>query len=1049
MAKDIKTKASLIEEIKELKAENEKLRLALNGSTALTNYEEAFIMSDIRFKGLINSIQDLVYTLDKDMNITGLYGMWGEMYGLSEELLLGKKLTAFLSPAQTEVNEAANRRALKGESVKYEWTLKFKNDKFHFESTLSPLYGSDDKIIGLVGVAREITDRKKSEWKLKESEEKYRNLIEHSPDPIILHQHGKIIFVNNAGIKLFGAGTQDELLGKNIYDFIRSDYHQMVQKRLTHIQSSPSPLPVVQEKFIRLDGSVIDVEVSTIALPHEGEIAAQMVVRDVSEKIRAQKQIQLQAELLNSAKDSIFLIDKNGKIVYANDEAFISRGYSDEEFLDLSIHELEYKHSMEMVAPKIEEIFEMGNASYEVLHQRKDGSTFPVEVNAQSITIAEEQYILSVNRDISERIHTNAALVQSESKFRSIFESTSVAILILGLDNIILEANNAFSNMLGYDRYEIIGRNILEYTHEDDRDDSLLKLNGAVHTSENVSYRERRYYNKNGEIVWGIASGNIVQDEDGIPLYVVGMIQDITDRIKANEHLRKISHAVQQSSSSIIITDQDGLIEYVNPKFSRVSGYSYDEVIGKNSRFLNSGNQSKEFYQNMWETLLVGKEWQGEFKNKKKSGENYWEYSTISPIKNKAGRITHFVAVNEDVTEWKKMQEELIRSREEAVEASKLKSSLLANMSHEFRTPLNGILGFAQLLKDEVAEKDHFDMVGKIIHSGRRLMNTLNSVLTITELENNDILISKSEVELPFFCRQMKSLFAKSAGEKNLNLALDIKDESLIIVTDESILTKVVTSIIDNAVKYTHEGEIKIELSSIQENNGRKTAKICVIDTGIGIREEDQSIIFKEFKQLSEGFRRDFEGLGLGLAMASKLVKLIRGSITVESTLGKGSKFTVTLPLEKDLAPNNVSIKKSSAGKTIPASVKTSPPEMMAEVLLVEDNLLNIEVVQRFLSKKCRVSFARDGKSALELANKNDYAFLLIDINLGHGMDGVQLLKEIKKLDLYKNKPVIALTGYASNANKKDFLSHGFTHYLAKPFEKRDLLTIVDELLNQ
>ncbi|MHB8930864.1 MAG: hybrid sensor histidine kinase/response regulator, partial [Melioribacteraceae bacterium] len=425
-----------------------------------------------------------------------------------------------------------------------------------------------------------------------------------------------------------------------------------------------------------------------------------------------------------------------------------------------------------------------------------------------------------------------------------------------------------------------------------------------------------------------------------------------------------------------------------------------------------------------------------------------WERALISPIKNNIGRITHFLAVKEDITEWKNIQEELIRSKEEAVEASKLKSSLLANMSHEFRTPLNGVLGFAQLLKEEIADSDQLDMIDKIIQSGRRLMNTLNSVLMLTELENNNYLINKSEIDLSVLCKQLKMFFTKPVQNKNLDFILDLKEENLSIISDENLLTRVISSFIENAIKYTQAGEIKIELTSSYQEDGKKFAIINIIDTGIGIRTEDQSLIFREFKQLSEGFRRDFEGLGLGLTIANKITTLIGGKITLQSELGKGSKFTLMLPIETPLKADNVQTNQIFIEKEMSTKTKTQAENELTNVLLIEDNPLNIEVVQKFLSKICTVSFARDGLTAIRMSMDNDYSLIMIDINLGQGIDGVQVLHEIKKLGKYEGKPIIALTGYASDANKKEFLAHGFTHYLAKPFDKRELVKLVMDILN-
>ncbi len=898
-----------------------------NDITERKQTEEALRLSEIRFKGLISSMQDLVYTLDKNQNITGLYGMWSEMYGLSEELLLGKKLTTFLSPAQAEINDVANNRALNGESIKFEWSLNQNGDKFYFESSLTPFFGSNNEIVGIVGVAREITDRKKAELRIRESEEKYRKLFDFSPEPIMVHQHEKFLFINAAGVKFLGAENESRLIGKNVFDFLHPDYHQVVKERIVQLQEGAEKLPLTSIKFIRLDGSVIDAEVSTISFLHEGKLAAQVVLRDITER-------KITEDLLRESEDrnrsiieyspDAIAVHSNGKIIFVNPAAVKLIGAK-------SADELINKPVLELMHPDYK-----GFAKERIIRALRDNVPLPPAA------------------------------------------------------------------------------------------EKIIKLDGTVIDVEITSVPINYGGTKSLQVI----------------------LRDITEQKRANEQVKKLSQAVEQSPSSIIITDLSGSIEYVNPKFTKVTGYTFEEVIGKNPRILKSGSQSKEFYHNMWNKLTAGNDWKGELHNKKKAGELYWEFASISPIKNETGEITHFLAVKEDITEWKKIQEEIVRSKEEAEEASKIKSSLLANMSHEFRTPLNGVLGFSQLLKDEITDLDHIDMLEKIIHSGRRLMNTLNSVLTISELENNHYLISRSAIDLTLFCREIKVLYNKAASSKSLDFKLDIQDEIFLIISDENVLTKVMSSIIENAIKYTHQGEIRIELKHGTESNGEQYAIINVVDTGIGIRTEDQILIFREFKQLSEGYRRDFEGLGLGLTLANKMVKIIGGKITVQSEIGKGSIFTLMLPIEVQSETENIPAEQISVKKEIISDSVIRNGNELAQVLLIEDNPLNIEVVQRFLSKICAVSFARDGLTAIEMSKKDDYSLIMIDINLGQGMDGLQVLEEIKKLDKYENKPIVALTGYASDANKREFLALGFTHYLAKPFEKSTLIKLIKTILN-
>jgi PAS domain S-box-containing protein len=1128
--------------------------------------EDALKISEARFRGVINSMQDLVYTLDNEQKITGLYGMWAEMYGLTEELLLGKKLTTFLSPAESEINDVANLKALSGVPVKYEWSLKKNYDVFYFESSLTPLYGNSSEITGIVGVARDITNRKISEFKIKESEERYRKLFDYSPDPIIVYKNFEILFANSAAINLFGGSDISQFNGRNIFQFIHPEYHHLVIRRVKELDEGIEKLPIIHEKFIKLDGTIIDVEASTIAFFHQGERAVQVVLRDITERKKAEKQIQFQAELINvihdtilladcfgniiyaneaamklhqylfdeiaatnikdlgpenaidpiakridkilkegydsferfhkkkdgtvfpveidaqiivledekyilmvvrdlterkiaeeqiklqallldSAKDSIFLHDSNGKIVYANEEASKSRGFTREDILTKRIFDFVIPEEQLLFEQSVQKVFDEGKFTFETFHVKKDGSIFPIEIFVQLINIQGTDYFLSVSRDISERKKSETALRESEERYRNLIEYSPEAIAVHGNGKILYGNAAAVRYMGARNAEQIIGMPVMDVIHTDSKELAIERTQNLLNLGKPLPPVEEKIVRVDGSVM-DIEVTSVPIIFDNKPAIQV-IMRDITKKKHIESEIRKLSRAVDQSPAAIIITNVKGEIEYTNPKFVEVTGYTSSEALGQNPRILKSGLQDKDFYKNLWNTINAGNEWRGEFNNKKKSGELYWELTSISPIKNDKGEITHFLAVKEDITSRKKMESELIKSKEIAEEANKLKSSLLANMSHEFRTPLNGILGFSQLLRDEVTDQSQIDMIEKITRSGKRLMSTLNSVLTLTELENNNYLITNTEIDFVFFCQQMKSHHEKSASMKKLLLQVYTPVSELWINTDETLLTKIISCLVENAIKYTAEGEIGIKLETVKKNNKVVDVQIHVKDTGIGIDQEHQNLIFREFKQLSEGFRRDYEGLGLGLSLASRMATLIGGKITVDSSLGQGSTFTLTIPAidtnELEITPTLPSYRRTEMTHNAP--IKKSND--LINVLLVEDNSLNVEVVQRFLSKICKVSYSKTGLEAIKMAEENNYDLLMIDINLGHGMNGVEVLAEVKKFGKYAKVPVIALTGYASDSNKRDFLSQGFTHYLAKPFEKKELINVITTIMGR
>jgi CheY-like chemotaxis protein len=374
-------------------------------------------------------------------------------------------------------------------------------------------------------------------------------------------------------------------------------------------------------------------------------------------------------------------------------------------------------------------------------------------------------------------------------------------------------------------------------------------------------------------------------------------------------------------------------------------------------------------------------------------------------------------------------------------------------MSHELRTPLTGIIGFSSLLRDELEDGEHVEITDKILKSSKRLLVTLNSVLNLAEIESGNYPISLSEFNLSSYTRYFLTNYDKSASEKNLSFSFETLDEEINAVGDENLFKQILMHIVDNAIKFTNQGGVKIGINSREDEQGNPLAVVNVIDTGIGICTEDQSKIFREFRQLSEGIRRNFEGSGLGLSVAKKMIKLMKGDIIVESELNKGSVFSIVLPgtkksnfnsdLTLTVKPDIETIKRTPSIRNNYLNKVASMPF----VLSIEDNLLNSELVNLFLKNIYNVDCANNYEQALEKLHTNKYDALLIDINLGSGPSGIDIAKEIRNLPGYETTPLIALTGYALLKDEKYLLSEGFNYYLHKPFDREDLIKILSKAL--
>ncbi|MBA4252251.1 MAG: hypothetical protein C0442_11090, partial [Chlorobiaceae bacterium] len=318
-----------------------------------------------------------------------------------------------------------------------------------------------------------------------------------------------------------------------------------------------------------------------------------------------------------------------------------------------------------------------------------------------------------------------------------------------------------------------------------------------------------------------------------------------------NDQSKVLLTVVERSTDSIVLTDINGTILYVNPTFITLSGYEYDELIGKSPSIMKSGFTKQSVYSLMWETLLSGEEFKVELLNRKKNGELFWEYSIISPIKNEKGEITNFLGIKRDITKEKKLEEELKAALDTAEEANQLKLNIINNISHEYRTPLVGIFGYTNILLEEVVEPTHSEMLKKVLHSSRRLMRTLNSLIDYSHLEAENFPLALKNSDISEVLLLQSTAFKVFTSEKQLGFNFSSSGEKLIVNIDENYLMKAVEHIVDNAIKFTNKGKVEISVYSDPKN-----AIIEITDTGIGISEEHLNKIFAEFRQASEGTSR-------------------------------------------------------------------------------------------------------------------------------------------------------------------------------------------------
>lgn len=504
-------------------------------------------------------------------------------------------------------------------------------------------------------------------------------------------------------------------------------------------------------------------------------------------------------------------------------------------------------------------------------------NTFPVEDNRFAVSY----------HDISDQEILKQKLSESEKRYKTIFyESSSVMLLVDPINGSIVDANSAAVQFYGFPKEELLTMSIHDINTMSSED-----LNKEI---DLATQKKKKYFLVKHRLASGeirdveVYSGAIIANGQTL---LHSVIHDVTENRIALEKVNRLSMAVEQSPIAIIITNTEGDILYCNPKSCELTGYANDEMLGQNPRILKSGKFTKEVYKGLWHTISSGNKWSGEFFNKKKDGSYYWELASIAPVKNDKGEIVNYLKIGEDISERKRLENQLSQSILKAEESDKLKSSFLANLSHEVRTPLNGILGFTNLmLADDISDKERKEYGAFVESSGNQLLVMMDNILKISMIEVEKMSVKYSTFNMNELFLEIEVYYSSEVREKGLEFKIDCNCKSL-IKNDRKRIRQVLDSLIRNAIKFTQEGIITLKAEC-----NKNTLLLSVQDTGIGIASQDHDRIFERFRQVDSFSTREFDGAGLGLAISKEIITLLGGEIWLESQKGKGAKFILTIP---------------------------------------------------------------------------------------------------------------------------------------------------------
>jgi PAS domain S-box-containing protein len=499
------------------------------------------------------------------------------------------------------------------------------------------------------------------------------------------------------------------------------------------------------------------------------------------------------------------------------------------------------------------------------------------------------------------------------------------------------------------------------------------------------------------------------------------------------EQLSSFHQAMAQCPSSIVIADLNGNIQYVNARFCEVTGYSSDDVVGRNPRLLKSGNMDPAVYSDLWKTISSGCVWRGELENRKKDGRLFWELVSISPIKDATGNLLRYFGVKEDITEAKAKGDEAKHARMEAeiADAADLAKSVFLNLiSQEMKNPLNRILGFTNLVSQSQVTNDQLKHLNQIGRAGLDLLNLIDSVLDFTRAETGTLEFESSPFKLIEVLDNVLYRFEQLAAEKNLLIHREIS-ESIpdYLIGDEKRFRDVISPLLDNAVKFTYEGSITFKFSA----NFNDTTKLWelkgeVSDTGPGIPSERLNSLFKPFTQMEPGLNT---GPGLGLSLCQRLC-LLQGGTLSGGELGKGTTFFFDLklkPMEIDLS--SVQLVPGAEGVQF---AKSFP----IEILIAEDNRINRRLLETLMERLgYQAAFALDGLGVMTQVKKQPYDLILMDLQMPNmsGLEAARRIRSGEAGDDVKDVRIVAISALTSNENLQASREIGMNAFLPKPFD--------------
>ena len=1058
--------------------------------------EELLRESEERFRAISGTAADAIILMDNEGKISYWNPAAERMFGYSPEEAIGQELHLFLAPEEfhhdykrgfDEFKETGQGPVI-GKTAEFIAVNKDGN-QFPIEVSTSAL-----EIKGewhSAGIIRDISERKKAEEEIRklneeleerviqrsaelfESEQRHRSLLEASADAIVVYDmERKVTYLNPAFSQTFG-WSLEELKGKSI-DFVPEENWPETKAAIDRMRQGEK-VQLFETRRLTKDGKILDIQLSTsLFQDRDGYPAGNIVIlrdvtvskkaekalrqahdeleqrvaertsellqaneqmtQEVEERKRAEEELGLQKtyfqHLFENSPEASVILDKMDRIVDVNSEFEKLFEYSNEEIKGKSINDLIVSEDLIDEAKALTQMtLDSQVVKQNTVRKRKGGSLVDVSILGYPITFNGEQVgVYAIYKDITESKRAEEALRESEKQYRNLVDNALVGIYKTDSDGNILYVNEALIKMMEFeslDDMKSVGV-LARYSNLEDRDIFVktLKRKGKINNFE-VDLLTKSDAVKN-VILTGALEGDSIS----------GMVLDITERRQAVDESIRLATAVEQAAESVIISDRSGAIQYVNPAFERLSGFTKEDIVGQNFRVLKSDKHDDDFYRQMWKKISSGKAWAGRISNRMKDGSLREFETIISPLRDTAEDIVNFVSVNRDVTQEVELEAQLLHAQKmEAV------GTLAGGIAHDFNNLLQVIQGYTEVLLHEAnQEQSAFEPLNKIHRSAKRGAELTRQLLTFSRKVQSE----RRPLDLNQEVEQVRNLLERTIP-KMIEIELYLSETDAIVSADPVQVEQAVMNLAVNAMDAMPEGGkiiLETEKAVLDEefckaHLGAKPGEyvlLSISDTGHGMDKEILEHVFEPFYTTKEVGK----GTGLGLAMVYGIVKNHDGYILCYSELDRGTTFKIYLPV----------LHQDGQGR-MTSAIEGQLKGGNETLLLVDDEEYIRELgVELFSDVGYKVLTATDGESGLELYQEKQARIDLVILDLViPGMGGKKCYEEILKIN--PKAKILIVSGYSANGPGKEALEAGAKGFVGKPFDIAHMLETVRDILDQ